>query len=106
MKNLIITDNQDFHHPCMTVTNRPNRSEKGKQLLNFREERQGTVAVMSRKKNVGDRDSAAQKRALGHCRTQSVLQRRVEKQMRLSYESQVRSSTVQRYGKPQALGSN
>ena len=28
-----------------------------------------------------------------------------EKQMRLSYESQVRASTVQRYGKPQALGS-
>ena len=28
-----------------------------------------------------------------------------EKQMRLSYESQVRVSTVQRYGKPQALGS-
>ena len=26
-----------------------------------------------------------------------------EKQMRLSYESQVRASTVQRYGKPQAL---
>jgi hypothetical protein len=32
---------------------------------------------MTRKKSVGDGDSAAQKRALGHCRTQSVLQRRV-----------------------------
>jgi hypothetical protein len=28
-----------------------------------------------------------------------------EKQMRLNYESQVRASTVQRYGKSQALGS-
>jgi hypothetical protein len=63
----------------MTVTNRPNRSEKRKKIVKFLDlrERQGTVAVMPRKKSVGDGGSAAQKRALGHCRTQSVLQRRV-----------------------------
>jgi hypothetical protein len=32
---------------------------------------------MPRKKSVGDGDSVTQKRSLGHCRTQSVLQRRV-----------------------------
>ena len=50
---------------CMTVTNRPNRSEKRKKIVKIFEQKGGHGAAMPRKKGEGDGGSAAQKRAHG-----------------------------------------